>query len=796
MNARKYWEGTGRPLRCLRNLAATIAMVYGLASCGGSGSGNTVALPTQKTGTLQAIGKSYDPATVLATACTNPLDPAITGLAAQARYPKATGVFRGWPSAGSNTPLDYRTPLQLRSDRAGGFIVSHSTDLNGAMFQVGADGKKTMLPLPYASVFDVAADGSIWFVSAGTLSVGARNGSVTNLAQELGTTPSADGVLGSSPTGKIGLIAAGKDRVYLLIEQGGIDLGTAPPTSNMTRSLRVLSRTTPGNGTWTVRTVPLLDGLQGIDVISSMRVGPSGELILLLNKPFQRLLSQKFDNLSSGQVPISYEYEGVASVRVLDTADRWTELASTFFSVTVSRNYTHGYLGYAYSFDMKDLSITSDGGVWVGGTGAIYSVDAINGWKLAATPNGSPFDYVGHDGQIATATFANAGQIVAGQDGVTFYDGETCQIRRLKGGLVSTVSGPVLDGPSFAGAGFIGRASGGELLFAYGNSSDPVSSTVAGHYRSLFGISKAPLDDPLFTPTKLGSLASAVGPASCVAGASYWVWTSCAGAPSSPSPPVGTWLGQSASGPVARIGSSIYLGLDSGRGAVVGSTLNWPGILNGDAPSGPSGVHVDGDKLYMFGWVRTDPPVQFPVSYHELRIYQLDLTTGIASPLAGATIASTAYRGQKVDLSPVIPTAGGGPALIQRRSDGKFWLSNGKELWLLDDAGQLRRIAGVSTSGSGIDGIGNAVSFALISSLRVLPDNRLLVVDQAAHAVRLASDDGKVATIVGQLNQSVNAFGSLPGGLDTPLDAYAIGKNVYISTQTSRNLLLASEVLQ
>jgi len=198
----------------------------------------------------------------------------------------------------------------------------------------------------------------------------------------------------------------------------------------------------------------------------------------------------------------------------------------------------------------------------------------------------------------------------------------------------------------------------------------------------------------------------------------------------------------------------------------------------------------------MFGWVRTDPPVQFPVSYHELRLYQLDLTTGIASPLAGATIASTAYRGQKVDLSPVIPTAGGGPALIQRRSDGKFWLSNGKELWLLDDAGQLRRIAGVSTSGSGIDGIGNAVSFALISSLRVLPDNRLLVVDQAAHAVRLASDDGKVATIVGQLNQSVNAFGSLPGGLDTPLDAYAIGKNVYISTQTSRNLLLASEVLQ
>jgi hypothetical protein len=236
--------------------------------------------------------------------------------------------------------------------------------------------------------------------------------------------------------------------------------------------------------------------------------------------------------------------------------------------------------------------------------------------------------------------------------------------------------------------------------------------------------------------------------------------------------------------------------MNAGNGTVAGSTLNWPGILNGDAPSGPSGVHVDGDKLYMFGWVRTDPPVQFPVTYHELRIYQLDLTTGIASPLAGASIASMAYRGQKVDLSPVIPTAGGGPALIQRRSDGKFWLSNGKELWMLDDTGQLRRIAGLSTSGGGIDGIGDGVSFALIGSLRVLPDNRLLVVDQAAHAVRLAGDDGKVATIVGQLNQSGNATNSLPGRLDTPLDAYAIGKNIYISTLSSRNLLLASDVLQ
>lgn len=778
----------------LRNLTAAIVLVQILASCSSSGNGNTSLPPAQEIGTLQEVGKPYDPNTVLAPVCANPLDPAKLGPAPGARYPKTTNVFRGWPSPppfGGTMPLDYYVPLQLRSDRAGGFVVSHYTDLNGAMFQVSANGDKSPLPLPYASVFDVAADGGIWFVSNGMLSVGTKGGGVTNLAREQGTPPFADGPLGSTPLGPVSLIAAGRDKVYLLIEEGKVNLGT-PVSSSLSRNLRMLTRTTQGG--WTVQTIPLFSDLLGIDVISAMRVGPSDELVLLLNQPFKQLVSQQAVWPGASQL----QYAAVASVRIFDATGNWAQLGSKPYSLSVTPNSTHGYLNYSYSLDAKDLSVDPNGGVWVGGAGAIYSVDSTNGWKLVASPFQYSSDYVGRDGPIATASFANAGQIVADHAGLTFYDGETCQIRRLQDGQMTTTSGPVLSGPSFAGAGFIGLDSAGALLFAYENSTDNSTDsyyqTLVGRYRSLFALAKASVGNPLFTPISVKSLAGAVGDPICRVGTSYWAgMASCVGAPPASADATGSWLGQSALGPIARIGSNIYSGLDAGSGAVVGSTLNWPGILNGDAPSGPSGIHVDGNNLFMFGTMRTNPPIDLSASkYHEVRLYQLDLITGTASPLAGKSIGSAAYSGHKVDLSPIIPTVGGGPALVQHRNDGKFWLSNGKEIWLLDGEGQLSRVAGLTTSGgSGIDGIGDAASFALISSIRVLPDNRLLVVDQGAHAIRLVTDDSNVVTIIGRLNQPGQVIGPLPAGLDSPLDAYAVGGDIYISTQTSRNVLLA-----
>jgi hypothetical protein len=114
---------------------------------------------------------------------------------------------------------------------------------------------------------------------------------------------------------------------------------------------------------------------------------------------------------------------------------------------------------------------------------------------------------------------------------------------------------------------------------------------------------------------------------------------------------------------------------------------------------------------------------------------------------------------------------------------------------LLDSQGQLRRIAGLATSGGGVDGSGSAASFGSIASIRVLPDNRLLVVDQGAHAVRLASDDGRVLTLVGQLNQAGQDLGALPARLASPVDVWPIGRDLYITTTGSRRLLKASSAL-
>ena len=52
-----------------------------------------------------------------------------------------------------------------------------------------------------------------------------------------------------------------------------------------------------------------------------------------------------------------------------------------------------------------------------------------------------------------------------------------------------------------------------------------------------------------------------------------------------------------------------------------------------------------------------------------------------------------------------------------------------------------------------------------------------------------------MSTIVGTLNTKGTSFGALPAALDTPIDAFAVGKDVYITTQTSRNLLLANGAL-
>ncbi len=778
-----------RRLRAFLGFAALSAL---LAGCGGGGDSQPIVVPpppAPPVAMLQAVGAAADATTVVATACAAPLDIPIAGKADLARYPKANGVFRGWYSPGT-PPVDYATPLQLRADRAGGFVVSHWTNANGAMFKIAANGDKSVLPMPYAASFDVAADGIIWLVANGTLSTFAPDGKLTQLATLGSSATAVDGPLGTSPLGAVTLIAAGRDKVYLLVEEATPNTTGINAPAALNRSLKVLSRAAQTQSGWVVNTVPLWGGLSTIDVVSAMRVDSSDRLVVLVNEPFKRIASQQ------GQPSrVSYRFNAEAWVRVLDAAGNWVDVASKGFDLTSGApSASVPSYEYTYTLDAKDLAVAPNGDIWVGGAGAIFKVSRELGWQRAGRLAATPSDQIGLDGALTSATFASANQLAVDNAGVVFYDGETCQIRRLTDTQINTISGPRLGGINFAGANFLGRDTSGDLLLGRG--------TLAifpnpGSYRSQVALLRAAVAMPTFKPELVKSLAVPLSAdAQCVhAYSNRGSWPAvCTGATLDALKKQGIWLGSGTAGILARVGGDFLTGLERGDGIVISSTTAWPGILIGDAPSGPSGVHVDGDKYYIFGWMRIDPRAA-PGGYHELRLYQMDTQTGAVSVVAGASFASVTYGGRKVDLSPVIPTGGGGPAFVQHRSDGKFWLSNGKELWLLDTAGQLKRVAGLSISGGGVDGTGDGASFALISSIRVLPDNRLLVVDQGAHAIRLLGDDGKVTTLVGKLNTQGASVGALPTTLDTPVDAFAVGEDIYITTQTSRNLLLANGVL-
>jgi hypothetical protein len=343
--------------------------------------------------------------------------------AAQARYTRVDGALRGWSSGGLGAPTDLATPLQMRGDRAGGWLVSHRTDAGGAMFRIAASGEKSVSPVPYAAIFDVAQDGRVWLVRDGALSVATQQGQMTTLASLGAGAAAVDGPLGTSPVGPVALIAAGKDTVYLLVETGVADWSGTPPASTVSRSLRVITRAAVGQDLWNLQTVPLPADTGPLDVVSAMRVGPADELLLLLNQP----LRQPVSPAQPAPGATEWVYAAAASVRVLDRSGAWGTLATKPYTFT--RRIVGTAMVATYALDARDLGVSPSGAVFVGGAGGIYQVDATRGWTATATPAGQPADAIGRDGPVAAAGFAGAAQLVPDATGLVFYDGQTCQVR-------------------------------------------------------------------------------------------------------------------------------------------------------------------------------------------------------------------------------------------------------------------------------------------------------------------------------------------------------------------------------
>jgi hypothetical protein len=71
----------------------------------------------------------------------------------------------------------------------------------------------------------------------------------------------------------------------------------------------------------------------------------------------------------------------------------------------------------------------------------------------------------------------------------------------------------------------------------------------------------------------------------------------------------------------------------------------------------------------------------------------------------------------------------------------------------------------------------------------------VLVVDRAAHAIRVVDSQGHTSTLVGRLNQDGLIKGPLPAGLSAPVDVVVHGKDLLISSDKLPNLILVQGVL-
>ena len=763
--------------------AALASLLIGCGGGGGEGSTPPVVAPGPQ---LSLLGPDYGDA-LLATECGF-----ATGSARQARYPlESSAIFSG----------TLRSPIAMRSDGAGGLIVAQDESAQpnvppvGSMYRIDGAGTKTALNMPYSRVFDVGPDGAIWYAQSNATAnapFGMRSpsGADTVLALQQGYTGApSDGVVGTVPLGLVSLIAAGRDRTYVLVagEANSHDnaylRGPLPAPSHF--SLRLLTRGATGAAV-VVSTLATPVEIGDAYYIRGMRTDANDNLVVLVNAPFKQLVGVSADGINTS-------YIGEASVWRLTTTGAWTKIAAKTYPVNHFVAQSNGSL---FGRDVDDLSLAPDGTIWVGGGtfGAIDNISVDGTWTTIAQLDGHAEEQIGAEGNIAQATFRFAYQPVAQSDGVLFYDSNTCQIRKLAATQLSTFSGPVFTPlPTLARKQLLGIDAQNRLLFA-----KPGDKWLAAFDLATGAITT--LDNHGIVtqkPEDLGCVSSqGIGGSESIPCAYQYVDSTVALARS--------WWGMNGSAPIFSLTTFktlapnmvLYEWQSASASRAISAAVNWPGVLIGDAISSQAGgFHVIGGKAFLFGTVRTDPPVQFPVIYVEERLYQVDLASGQALPLAGKTIPSASFNQQLIELGNVA-TIGSKPVFVQKRKDGGYWLANAKEIWQLDATGATRRVAGLRTTGAaGIDGTGDAVSFAFISQIRVLPDDTLLVADRDAHAIRLVDNQGHTSTLVGRLNQAGLVVGPLPAGLLSPVDVIVNGKDLLISTDKLPNLIRVQGVL-
>nr|WP_315491652.1 hypothetical protein [uncultured Rhodoferax sp.] len=645
------------------------------------------------------------------------------GDAAQARYP---GQYASFPS------------IQMVALPDGGLLGRANADSGGAYayFTIDSQGRRTPYSARTPDVLRVDAEGKLWWVDANQV---LRRGALQSDGKDerVGSATSFSGSPVDGPADQVALgtiksFAARSGVVYLLVQDGSANRFY----------LRSLTRST--DGSWQVSTTAVPDSVASAGFDVKVLTNRAGTVALVATSP-TKTPPELFNTTITRPIAVTYWQ--------LRTDNSWQAMASKSYELWSSNIYSSNTLA------LESVALTESGDlVWGGGlNGNLFAMGQNGSWSLLASPAGVNASGVGTNGNIAQATFLSAHNVVTASDGnIIFYDAVTCQVRKLAGTTLSTVSGPSYTARAhFGNTTLLGFDGNDHLVFA--NQNKWLAPPTARYDTANARFSAQDNTGPISVYGGDGCANNGTRGLSC----SSYGWQPSPLLPSQYQPPqylIGYDKGTDTTYAIAN--SKIYRRSSSGYQAV------------GPAPWAASGGRSH-DFPYLIGNSEQFEPI----------LYRFDTTNNSLQAIAGRTVESPLYNGKRTLLN------SGETQFVQKRSDNGFWLAGTGIVGRITSTGDWTGVAGIRAPTSDlsqpIDGQGSAARFANIKRLRVLPDNRLLVLD--ANAVRLVDDSGNVRTLFTLADTGLPGFNWV--------DMIPKGRDLYLTLDSQPRLVLAKNVL-
>ncbi|MFZ2309139.1 MAG: hypothetical protein WAW73_11875 [Rhodoferax sp.] len=715
------WSNSGLPLA--RAAGMVIALGTTLASCGGGGGTTTGGTPPPAPDTPSFSWVSPQDAAPVKFLCGN-----TDGDATQARYPKS--------------PVEFPASVTKLVALPDGGLLGATSTTTSSYFKIDSQGSRTAFTPRAVDQLRVDTEGKLWWTDAnnvlwrGALQADGKDERIGSIADFFGVP--TDGPSESATLGPIKDFAAVPGAVYLAMSD----------SSASRYYLRRLTRN--ANGGWQVSTMALPDSVTAGGDSIQIRSNPNGLLALL----------------STHASPVGADHKQDV------TLTYWQLVANNAWQSRASKSYQIlNNTAPLYSLNLDSVALDNAGNlIWGGGgNGRLYQMGQDGSWSMLSSPTTANATGLGQDGGLDAVSALSAYSLVTRADGSTvFYDGTTCQVRRLTSTAMTTVSGPrYANRTHFADASLLGFDSQGNLVFSHelGNLAPPTPLV------SRYNIGQA----SFATMEGVGTLTSSSDWVIANVGSDACYQNNC-GSFSWRLPSLGngrfldidsatdTLYAKDAYGKLFRSGSSGYV-------AIVNSPPSFPTAFDGPRTPGIAGAHFP----YFVGVVADI--YSWPVAL------RLNVPGDTFSVVAGGSVASDLFPGKT-------PSYYG--FYLQARSDGGFWYAAPTGVARIDKSGNSTEVAGCAKfskmcpiSSGTVDGQGSSANFWSITRIRVLPDNRLLVLDK--NAVRLVDDAGNVRTLF------TLATTGLPGS--NFVDMIPRGRDVYLTLDDQPRLALARNVL-